>query len=401
MYDIAQEWATSLMREIITDIREISSRESFQGMVKQYPRTGLNVLCNRLAGFCDLCNLTKRYNQNTKLQLCEVCDLLFRPLITLQRLESFYTSADSTATARVLEPIRCYDLTEFGPQYSWGDIEALYQRGDLLLKPRDEGPTKYSSEEYGHVVLPFEDSISYGEGYWPRTASIFRFEDEWDHLKSIQGISPSEIRPVTVELRLLDQFLYRFDPNWAPSRGIEKEDISRYYKIARNWLCFGNWDKRPWGLESLPAFPRCLITNPHASHDQKERSTVEMHRYRFHCARIRAVMRAFPDILCEPDTWQRCVEWKAITFNGAVKLATNEAVKFAGKERNFELNERFVIAKQPLAGDHNVKMLNYYGESGFGTMIDVVKSDGSYISKDGGMYVDFEYSDWTSAQTCV
>ena len=76
------------------------------------------------------------------------------------------------------------------------------------------------------------------------------------------------------------------------------------------------------------------------------------------------------------------MEWKAITFNGAVKLATNEAVKFAGKERNFELNERFVIAKLP--GDYDVMMLNY-GESGYGAMIDVVKSDGSYISMGKGI----------------
>src|SRR5271170_5587358 len=244
MYAFAQEWASSLMREIITDIQEIASRESFQGMVNQYPRTGLNVLCNRLAGFCDLCNLTKMCNQTTRIQLCEVCDLLFRPHITLQRLESLYTSANSTATARVLDPIPWYHLTEVGPLYSWGDIDALYQKGDLLLKPRHEGATAYYAEEYGLVPTSFKDSISYEEKYWPRRVSLFRFEDEWDHLKSIQGIPPSKIRPVTVEVRLLDQFLYRFGPNWGPSRGNEKEDIAGYYKIARNWLCLGNWDKR-------------------------------------------------------------------------------------------------------------------------------------------------------------
>jgi hypothetical protein len=229
--------------------------------------------------------------------------------------------------------------------------------------------------------------------------SIFRFQHEWDHLKSREGISPSEIRPVTVEVRLLDQFLYRFDPNWTPSRGIEKEDIAGYSKIARNWLYAGNWDKRPWELEQLPALPRCLITNPYASHDQKKRSTDELHGYRVHCARIRAVMRAFPDILCFPDTWQRCVEWKAVTFDGAVKLATNEAVKFEGKEWKFDLpNVRFIIGKEP--GKQDVQTLTYEPERPrFGTMIDVVKSDGSYISKDGGMYVGFEHPNWTYAQT--
>ena len=83
-----------------------------------------------------------------------------------------------------------------------------------------------------------------------------------------------------------------------------------------------------------------------------------------------------------------------------MKLATNEAVKFAGKEGNFELNERFVIAKVP--GDYDVMMLNY-GESGYGAMIDVVKSGGSYITMDENIRRSQlgQCSNWTSAQTCV
>lgn len=174
---------------------------------------------------------------------------------------------------------------------------------------------------------------------------------------------------------LLDQFRCRFDPKWRPrpSQEIGKEDVATYFKVARHWIGEDIWAKRPWRIQNLPLVPRCLITNPHSTIEQKEESVRQIHDYVHYCTGFRDIIRAFPDILCDPGTWELCL-----------LIPTDEAVKIAEQKRTRPKREEVVTQKLVIAKvrNHIDVVFPTFGYNG-GKMIDVVNADGSCVNMDG------------------
>jgi len=389
MYNMINDWAACLVQMELTFIQE--AKRGQLTWVKQHT-TGLSVLCSKLAGSCTFCNLrTWDSATNTisgNLNLCEACHCLFFPIISHQRLRLYYKLSRSAAASKVLQHICHVQLRNpdgrTGPIYLWTEIEHLVQTGDLILKtPMDYNFERFHSEEYG-LLFPTSHGFSTRASYWPQRFPLYRL------LKS-ECNSPigddttlmtlSDLRPIMVEVRLLDQFRFLFDSRWKPRQTphVEKEEIARYFNIARHWIKHSIWEKRPWWIRNLRLLPRCLITNPHATTEQKKQSVRDIEQYVRYCTGIRNVMRAFPDILSDIVVWQACEAEMIASHDAAVRIAEQERARDRTEVGGFIEKFSIAITRRP----YDVVLHSLGDKEDPSNMIDVVMADGSCITMDG------------------
>jgi hypothetical protein len=242
-----------------------------------------------------------------ELHTCEACNVFVFPAISHLRLEEFYTFSEST---KLPETLKFTNLFHIGPEtdssvpaYRWSDIEELVQKGDLRLRPAQPTgiePHRYHAEEYG--CFGFSDNMarltSRLSNDWPKRLSFARAQHWWElKEQNPQYFSPSEYRPIIIEVMLLEEFLRRFSPSQLCVHTEEKAIIAEYYEIISSWAQKGAWSERPWRIYNLPDQPRCLITNPHATTEEKKKFHKEAEDYISRCSQIPAVMKVFPDIL--------------------------------------------------------------------------------------------------------
>jgi hypothetical protein len=178
-------------------------------------------------------------------------------------------------------------------------------------------------------------------------------------------------------MRLLDQFRQRFDPNWETPSGSDKDSVIEYSKIATAWIRFG-WDDRPWKIENLPKQPRCLVATLYATPQEKEQSMTEIQDYVSYCTRLRAVVRAYPDILRDPRAWELATSSRS----------TSDAVRSAREGKWWEQaksasNMNFILTK--VVGDHDCEVFlqtDVPGSWDDSWMVDIVRSDGTCVNMD-------------------
>ena len=383
MRALVEDWGSSLTNDKLERIVQTEQRARFP--LGKKSRSGLSVLCAGLAGFCEFCCKLKRVfgffvNQ---LEVCEICHAVLNPCISRERLEAFYTQSE-TADKHVLDRIQKKYFLKGGNLvlsrafYSWRDIEELVRTGVLILKPEATAAVGFYAEEYGLRKL-FEESWHPSKNYWPRKVSLDRFELEWDYSPKTTNISLAELRPLTAEMGLLAQFRQRFDPNWEPPSGSDKDIVVEYSKIATTWIRFG-WDHRPWQIEKLPKQPRCLVATLYATGHEKEQSMKEIQNYVSYCTRLRAVIRAYPDILCSPRAWQLATGSRS----------TSDAVRIARGSKWWEQeqaksasNVNFILTKMVGNDDCEVFLQTDVAGSWDDTwMVDIVRSDGTCVNMD-------------------
>jgi hypothetical protein len=383
MRALVEDWGSSLTNDKLERIVQTEQRADFP--LGKKSRSGLSVLCAGLAGFCEFCCKLKRVYGLfvNRLQICEICHAVLNPSISRERLEAFYTQSETANDRNVLDRIqRKHILIEevlSGAFYSWRDIEELVRNGVLILKPETTNPQTpgFYAEEYGLWEL-FEESWHPNKYYWPRKVSLNRFKREWDYSPKTMHISLAELRPLTAEMRLLDQFRQRFDPNWERPCGSDKDSVIGYGKIATTWIRFG-WDDRPWQIEKRPKQPRCLVTTPYATPHEKEQSMKEIQNYVSYCTRHRAVIRAYPDILCDPRAWQLATGSRSAS--DAVRIARE--VKCWAQAESSASNVNFILAKKVGKDDCEVSLqTDVVGLWDDEWMVDIVRSDGTCVNMD-------------------
>lgn len=191
--------------------------------------------------------------------------------------------------------------------FRWSDVEELVLNHVLTLDPIE----LRISRLYGRWVSPEEFSNFDCEGDYRLTLS-HRKELLLDYIwrESRYRWGHDRFHAIDVELILFKEFRYQFDSSWPPTR-TEQEDIKVYSSFARYWATtHATWQDRPWRLQNFPLPPRCSISNPHADEHDLREDEFDLAEYQNRCSKLRAVIKAFPDILRSPKVWHQCVTSK-------------------------------------------------------------------------------------------
>ena len=312
LYNFINNWATQQVKKDLVIINELEKLDSVP--LLRYPRNGLNIFCTQLAGICTLCPLRSNIEEFfTDVKLCDLCDLDYFPKISHTRLIAHYTISPTAKDAKPWEKIDCtYPCTRecsthrcqspgYGVYYRWQDIQQLVAKKELILRKAWHS-CEYVGEEYGWFASP---NVSHHQPDFWHNGSIWSDAGcRWDTEKCYFHM-PSTLRPSTIEMMLLHEFRYRFDPTWRP-RGTDQEDTLEYIRIARHWATERLWGQRPWKISNFPSQPRSLIACPCATAEDKAKVARQMKDYRSQSYRIRAVLKAFPNILRSPDMYCIC-----------------------------------------------------------------------------------------------
>ena len=311
-HELISCWASRVAK----DLRSRIMQEEAEGNIpsnNMRPQTCLSILCKRLAGICAVCNCRKDNDELfTGIQLCLTCDAFFFPKITATRFgDLFRVTILGEGNPRNLEfqrrricPSTIVDAErlESGPIFRWVDLNVLFSEG-FYVRRRDQQPTQtaeskvYNMEEYGYFCPP--NLKAYSKDYWPKSIVWATACSRWDDALAVSG--RDVLRPSVMDMILLREFRYHFDRNWTSKRDLQYE-MGEYFKIACHWV--NDWGLRPWGLSNLPLRPRSSATD---SILQTKHSKAKFDIYQSHCAKLRKVLKIFPDILLVPRLWREYI----------------------------------------------------------------------------------------------
>lgn len=122
----------------------------------------------------------------------------------------------------------------------------------------------------------------------------------------IKTVRQGDHSPYITDLFLLREFRYRFDPTWRPET-FSEESLKEYIHFASPWADATEWDLRPWSVTNFPKPPRSAFVFPQFKNLEQRKSDPSYQNYQFTCSKIRALFKAFPDILRAPVVWRRCM----------------------------------------------------------------------------------------------
>ena len=167
------------------------------------------------------------------------------------------------------------------------------------------------------------------------------------------GMDPSARKtcsPHIIDLLLLSEFRYRFDPTWRPEDS-QKRKLEEYVRFATPWADSEKWNDRPWAMQNFPNAPWCAFLL----------KTLELRKgeacyqaYQSTCTKIRALLKAFPQILRAPEVWRRCT----IVSHRHSTLAEDVKIALKGKEEWRESPQKdckFQIQKRD--GEYDVEFV--------------------------------------------
>lgn len=142
---------------------------------------------------------------------------------------------------------------------------------------------------------------------------------------------------IQIELILFKEFRYQFNPSWPATKTFE-DDVQEYANYARYWATYALWPHRPWRLRNFPVPPRSTISNPYTNESEAAEDQYDYDTYQFRCSRLRAIIKAFPEILRAPSTWRRCVINKKgqMSITEAAMLASQAALTWMAMDGPFE-----------------------------------------------------------------
>jgi hypothetical protein len=156
-------------------------------------------------------------------------------------------------------------------------------------------------------------------------------------MRSWNNIPFDKYSPILIEVALFNEFCYRFDYSWELKR-THREQVAEYASIARHWTEKDMWDQRPWRLSAFPKTPRCSVSNPYAQQYHRDMDQDAYSEHQQQSKLRRALIRAYPAILSDPDIWCLCVN--ASEFDMSVSLAISARLRSKrtrGHNFDFEL----------------------------------------------------------------
>ena len=206
-----------------------------------------------------------------------------------------------------------------GPYYLWTDIQKLIEDGLIERKPQEtslsDENSSFHGEDYGSYHPPNQKDDD--ETFWP--------EEFWWVQSCCDANVDSPKRntlPYITEIRLFREFRYRFDPRWSPEKSAE-DNLREYIHFARPWARKSCWMERPWRIKNFPQQPRTRFMFPNCTTLAERLNDHNFQYYQFLSAKIRALLKAFPDILRSPSVWRQCMinQMRDISIKEAVKIA--------------------------------------------------------------------------------
>jgi hypothetical protein len=206
--------------------------------------------------------------------------------------------------------------------YRWSDIEPLVVNGSLQKEKWKFGRRHRSD------FIPFNPEEYAEFGFYQLGNDE---EEEWiemsqefpqlliDETLEYWNASPfDQYSPIVIELALFNEFHYRFDYSWEP-KPTQEDRLAEYASVARHWTEGDMWRKRPWQLSDFPRTPRCSISNPYSQEYDKYMDRTRFGAHQEQCNLRRALIRACPQILSNPEVWSRCVSTNG--FDASIRLA--------------------------------------------------------------------------------
>jgi hypothetical protein len=201
-------------------------------------QTCLTRLCKQLSGICAICNnrANSRHNEFfTGLQLCQCCDVVYFPKISLQRLKELFRPnlprkselrsrmAPGHMPICMITDVNVYaidyqDQIQHGPYYRWADVLGLVRDGLIERVDYYAGDDPYyNGEEYGYFV-PADQELRDDERYWPEQLLLSQSNANGNINSTSRNVPPH-----IAEIMLFREFRYRFDPAWRREESLEKK----------------------------------------------------------------------------------------------------------------------------------------------------------------------------------
>jgi hypothetical protein len=204
--------------------------------------------------------------------------------------------------------------------YRWSDIEPMVVNGFLKSKlnkrkPGNNASIPFNPEEY--TEFGFEQ-LNNQERDWLEMSQYF-LKISLDKTMRVWNNAPFDnYSPILIEVALFNEFHYHFDYSWELKQ-THQEQVAEYASVARHWTERDMWGQRPWRLSAFPKTPRCSVSNPCAQQYHRDRDQEAYSEHQKQCKLRRALIRAYPTIVSNPDIWCRCVN--ASQFDMSVSLA--------------------------------------------------------------------------------
>lgn len=221
--------------------------------------------------------------------------------------------------------------------YAWSIVADLLQNGLLFLDEDDDdgefirSRRFFSVEEYSSFDLD-----EYNRRYELSKRHEYLLSPLWEEIwpKWYHG-EKSPTCPLTVDMISYKEFRYRFDYAWgSPSTPLQERN--EYISFAQYWAKAGVWSARPWALHNFPIPVRNSESNPYAGEFDKRDDECSFAEHQFQCAKIRSMIKVFPDILRSPNDWRRCMSMKAKTLWDVKKAAIKASTSWKKKLDRFE-----------------------------------------------------------------
>ena len=338
-WNVVEFWSLKEARQDLDSLSNLCAKDDSS------PPSALSILCRRLAHICIFCSNRGHYSVDekfTNLPICRACEVRKVPKISnisLDRLY-FFRRDNPDDFLNTLESRENLDHR----LYLWRDIEPLIKNGDLIpyqitfynrRKRARILPIPYIPEEHGEFGF---DRLYYGNegGRWSPSKSELRQNFLDDVMRSWNDPSFDKYSPILIEVSLFNEFHHRYDYSWQV-KPTHEEQIAEYASVARHWTN-KHWCQRPWHLSAFPANPRYTASNPYAQQRHRDLDEEAYSQHQKHCKLQRAVIRAFPEILTQPEVWCRCME--ASQLDEAVSLAASASLNHKPKKNrdlDFEL----------------------------------------------------------------
>jgi hypothetical protein len=138
-YELVTSWVSRVAEEEILTMKELESKGNMPPTRNERPRTCLAIFCKKLSGICAVCNCRKETHELfTGIQLCQTCDALFFPKISLTRFNELFRATvlgQEKARDRKFRyrtqrtagsDVAGLERQEPGPIFRWVDLQCLF-----------------------------------------------------------------------------------------------------------------------------------------------------------------------------------------------------------------------------------------------------------------------------------
>lgn len=315
-WNIIESWASTKASQDLQTLSSLYNKHNSS------PPSALSVLCRRLGDICMFCSNRARSSAGevfTHLPICRACEARKVPKISNVNLDRlFIFSGDPEDLLKTLESRENLDHR----LYRWSDIEPLVVNGYLKnkynkRKPGDNAPIRFNPEEYAEFGF---EQFYHEELDWLEMSRNLPKISLDETMRSWNNAPFDKYSPILIEVALFNEFHYRFDYSWERKR-THQEQVVEYASVARHWTERDMWGQRPWRLSAFPTTPRCSVSNPCAQQCHRDMDQEAYSEHQKQCKLRRALIRAYPTILSNPDVWCRCVNTSQ--FDQSVSLATS------------------------------------------------------------------------------